>query len=91
MNSQPFPWHLVTRTTEADIRLARQARDFFDHHDGARILTRLNDLVHAPVDIRLQSVTSDTPSLQRGSIAVALADEKNHFVVVVDAALAASA
>jgi flagellar motor switch/type III secretory pathway protein FliN len=91
MNPQPFPWHLVTQTTHGDIALASHARSFFDRHNADRILARLNELVRAPVDIRLQSVTSGALSLRTGAIAVALADEKNRFVVVIDAALAAAA
>lgn len=91
MNPQPFPWHWLKLTSRATERLMRDARNFFEHHEAESMITRLSEIVRAPVDVRIEAVTHGTPVPRAGWIAVALEHEANRFVVFVDSGLAATA
>ncbi len=90
MNPQPFPWHLVSAVSLAQVRLTKSARNFFAHRNVDAMLARLSEIVRAPVDVRLQSVTIASPMPRAGSIAFAFEHEKKCVVVIVDSGLAAT-
>jgi flagellar motor switch/type III secretory pathway protein FliN len=93
MNPQPFPWHLVSRTTHESIRLTKIARHILEHRIASeRVLSRASELVRAPVTLHLRGVTTSSPLPRAGFIAIAIdQEERGRFVMLIESALAASA